>query len=52
MNTEKKSGLLHRLYLYLKNKFDPTPEPKEEEIYAIQICQKLIMIPNSKLTFG
>jgi hypothetical protein len=50
MNTEKKSGLLHRLYLYLKNKFDPTPEPKEEEIYAIQICQKLIMSPNSKLT--
>jgi hypothetical protein len=50
MNTEKKSGLLHRLYLYLKNKFDPTPEPKEEEIYAVQICQKLIMNPNSKLT--
>jgi hypothetical protein len=50
MNTEKKSVLLHRLYLYLKNKFDPTPEPKEEEIYAVQICQKLIMNPNSKLT--
>ena len=50
MNTEKKSGLLHRIYLYLKNKFDPTNPPKEEEIYAIQICQKLILNPNSKLT--
>jgi hypothetical protein len=50
MNIEKKSGLLHRIYLYLKNKFDPTNPPKEEEIYAIQICQKLILNPNSKLT--
>jgi len=50
MNTEKKSGLLHRLYLYLKNKFDPTPEPKEEEIFALEICKKLIVNTNSKLT--
>ena len=47
---EKKSGLLHRFYLYLKNKFDPTTPPKEEEIFALEICQKLIMDSNSKLT--
>jgi hypothetical protein len=47
---EKKSGLLHRFYLYLKNKFDPTTPPKEEEIYALEICKKLILSPNSKLT--
>jgi len=50
MNKEKKSGLLHRFYLYLKNKFDPTPPPKEEELYAVEICKKLIMNINSKLT--
>lgn len=47
---EKKSGLLHKFYLYLKDKFDPTTPPKEEEIYALEICKKLIMNPKSKLT--
>ena len=50
MVMEKKSGLLHKFYLYLKDKFDPTPPPKEEEIYALEICKKLIMNPKSKLT--
>jgi len=50
MVMEKKSGLLHTFYLYLKNKFDPTTPPKEEEIYALEICKKLIMNPKSKLT--
>lgn len=50
MITEKKSGILHKIYLYLKNKFDPTPPTKEEEKYALEICKKLISKPTSKLT--
>ena len=50
MSNEKKSGILHKIYLYLKEKFDPTPPPKEEEIYALEICKKLIFNPSSKLT--
>jgi len=44
--------LLHKFYLRLKDRFDPTPEPKEEEIYCIEICKKLIMLNNTKLTIA
>jgi hypothetical protein len=44
--------LLFRVYLNLKEKFDPTPSPKEEEIFCIEICEKLIDNPSSKLTIA
>ena len=44
--------LLFRVYLNLKEKFDPTPPPKEEEIFCIEICEKLIENVNSKLTIA
>jgi hypothetical protein len=44
--------LLFRIYLNLKEKFDPTPPPKEEEMYCVEICEKLINNPESKLTIA
>jgi hypothetical protein len=44
--------LLFRVYLNLKEKFDPTPSPKEEEIFCVEICEKLIENTNSKLTIA
>jgi hypothetical protein len=43
---------LFRVYLNLKEKFDPTPPPKEEEMYCVEICEKLINNPESKLTIA
>jgi hypothetical protein len=44
--------ILFRVYLNLKEKFDPTPPPKEEEMYCVEICEKLINNPESKLTIA
>jgi hypothetical protein len=44
--------LLFRVYLNLKEKFDPIPPPKEEEIFCVEICEKLIENTNSKLTIA
>jgi hypothetical protein len=44
--------LLFRVYLNLKEKFDPNPPPKEEEIFCVEICEKLIENTNSKLTIA
>jgi hypothetical protein len=44
--------LLFKFYLRLKEKFDPTPPPKEEELYSIDICKKLIQYSSSKLTIA
>ena len=44
--------LLFRLYIYLKNKFDPPKPPKEEEAYCINICEKLINMEDSKLYYS
>ena len=44
--------LLYKLFLSLKEKFDPSqPVPQEEKI-TIEICRKLLDDPNSKLTFA
>lgn len=44
--------LLYKLFLSLKEKFDPSqPVPQEEKI-TIEICKKLLDDPNSKLTFA
>ena len=44
--------LLFRVYLNLKEKFDPTPPPKEEETFCVEICEKLIENTLSKLTIA
>jgi hypothetical protein len=44
--------LLFKIYLSLKERFDPTlPIPEEEKI-TVEICKKLIVDPESKLTFA
>jgi len=44
--------LLFKIYLSLKERFDPTlPVPVEEKI-TVEICKKLILDPESKLTFA
>ena len=44
--------LLFKIYLSLKERFDPTqPIPVEEKI-TVEICKKLILDPESKLTFA
>lgn len=45
-------NLLFKFYLRLKEKFDPTPPPKEEEIFCVEICKKLIPKSTSKLTIA
>jgi hypothetical protein len=42
--------ILFKIFLYLKDKFDPKiPIPEEEKI-TFEICKKLIQDPKSKLT--
>ena len=44
--------LLFKIYLTLKERFDPSfPIPEEEKI-TIENCKKLISDPDSKLTFA
>jgi hypothetical protein len=44
--------LLFKIYLYLKERFDPTPPIPEEERITVEICKKLIIDPESKLTYA
>jgi len=44
--------LLFKFYLKLKERFDPTPQTKEEELFCIEICKNLISNQNSKLTIA
>jgi hypothetical protein len=43
--------LLFKIYLSLKERFDPTPPIPEEEKISVEICKKLILDPDSELTF-
>jgi hypothetical protein len=45
-------NLLFKFYLHLKERFDPTPPLKEEELFCIEICKKLIPSESSKLTIA
>jgi hypothetical protein len=49
MKVNRPLGLLFRVYLYLRDKFNPKPIISDEERYAITIAKKLVMIPSSKL---
>jgi hypothetical protein len=44
--------LLFKLYLSLKDKFDPRPPITHEEQYSVDICNKLIDNPDSQLTLA
>jgi hypothetical protein len=44
--------LLFKIYLNLKDKFDPRPKVTDEEIFASEICKKLITNPTSELTIS
>jgi len=44
--------IMYRIYLYLKDKFDPKPEITEEEKFCIRITKKLIQKENSVLTLA
>jgi len=44
--------LLFKFYLKLKDRFDPKIPIPEEEVYCIEICKKLILNPESKLTLA
>lgn len=56
MKSEKVVGiipnLLYRLFLTLKEKFDPKPISSDEEISASAICEKLIANTGSELSFS
>ena len=51
-NTDKPNNFLFKIYLYLKNKFDPPRQISEEEQYCYDICEKLIHNQSSKLTIA
>lgn len=44
--------ILFKVFLTLKDKFDPKPQVTEEENFAEQICQKMILHSHSKLNFS
>ena len=44
--------ILYKIFLTLKEKFDPTPPLPQEELITIEICKKLISNPKSKLTYA
>lgn len=44
--------ILYRIFLNLKEKFDPKPEISDEEVYATKICEKLIQTPNVELSYS
>ena len=45
-------NLLYKIFLSLKEKFDPRPIITDEEKFAHQICDKMIQHPMSKLSFS
>jgi hypothetical protein len=44
--------LLYKLYLKLKEKFDMNPPTPEDVLFAIEICEKVLQHPDSKLTLA
>lgn len=44
--------LLFKIYIYLKDKFDPNYPTTQEEIFCTEICLALIDLPESSLTMS
>ena len=51
MNTNENSGILFRIFLYLKNKFDPKPPVAEEVQTCTQIVLKVLEYDDTELTY-
>jgi len=52
MNTNENSGILFRLFLYLKNKFDQTPDIPEEVETCANIVLKVLEYEDTELIFS
>lgn len=44
--------ILFKVYIYLKEKFDPEQPTKEEELLCYEICKKTMFMSDSKLTIA
>lgn len=51
MNPNENSGILFRIFLYLKNKFDTKPPVDEEVQTCTQIVLKVLEYENTELTY-
>jgi len=51
-DNNRPNNFLFKIYLYLKNKFDPPKQISDEEKFCYDICKKLINDPISKLTIA
>ena len=51
MNTNENSGILFRIFLYLKNKFDPKPPVAEEVQTCTQSVLKVLEYDDTELTY-
>lgn len=51
MNPNENSGILFRIFLYLKNKFDTKPPVDEEVQTCTQILLKVLEYENTELTY-
>lgn len=52
MKINKPFKPIFRLYLYLRDKFNPKPIISEEERYAVSIVKKLVECENSELFYS
>jgi hypothetical protein len=51
MTPNENSGILFRVFLYLKNKFDPKPPVAEEVVTCTQILLKVLEYEDTELTY-
>ena len=51
MTSNENSGILFRIFLYLKNKFDPKPPVAEEVETCAQIVLKVLEYQDTELTY-
>lgn len=47
---KEQKGILYKIYIRLRNTFDPPRPLSEEERICYDICKRLMIIPNSSLT--
>lgn len=52
MNTNENSGILFRIFLYLKNKFDQTPDVPEEVETCVNILLKVLEYEDTELVYA
>ena len=52
MNANENSGILFRIFLYLKNKFDPKPDVPEEVETCLNIVLKVLEYEDTELVYA